>query len=120
MGWYYIVAVQNDIMVLSRELEETAAKCTDLPNAESVYNTDEEISLRDIFDEEFVQEWTEFESLDELVATSPSKAISVDDLGGVSSGEWDEFIAESTDFADEEEFVMTARDHWVAKQLNLS
>jgi len=37
----------------------------------------------------------------------------------VPDGTWDEFVAETTTFADEEDGVFAARDHWVETQLGL-
>lgn len=107
-------------MVLERDLEDAAAKRDDLPDAEDVYDRTEEIPLGDVFDDDFVAERTDFESFDELVAASPSDADSAAELENVAHGEWDEFVAERTEFADEEELVLAARDHWVAKKLNLA
>ncbi|OVE84069.1 hypothetical protein [Natronolimnobius baerhuensis] len=107
-------------MVLETDLEETAAKQDDLPNAEDVYDRNEEIPLTDVFDDDFVAKRTEFKSFDELVAASPDDVGSAAELETVTDGEWDEFVAERTEFADEEELVMAARDHWVAKKLELA
>ena len=106
-------------MVLERNLEAVAAEREDLPDADDVYDEDEEIPIEDVFDDAFVRERTEFETFDELVAASPSEAESADDLQRVPHGEWDEFVAENTAFDDEESFVLAARDHWVAKRLEL-
>lgn len=57
----------------------------------------------------FVRDRTEFETFDELVAASPSKAGSADELETIPHGEWDEFVAESTAFDGQEAFVVAAR-----------
>ncbi|SDK59990.1 hypothetical protein [Natronorubrum texcoconense] len=106
-------------MVLERDLEAVTAKRNDLPSAADVYDEGEDIPIEDVFDDAFVQARTEFETFDELVAASPSEAGSVEEFEKVSHGEWDEFVAESTEFDDEEAFVFAARDHWVAKRLQL-
>ncbi|GAB7021041.1 hypothetical protein [Halostagnicola sp. A-GB9-2] len=107
-------------MVLEIDLEDAAQKQDDLPAADDVYDTDDEIPLAEIFDDAFVQARSEFDSFDELVAASPSDAETGDELEAVGHGEWDEFVAETTDFEDGEELVMEARDHWVAKRLDLA
>ena len=106
-------------MVLERDLETVAAEQEDLPDADDVYDEDEEIPIKDVFDDAFVRERTEFETFDELVAASPSEAESAEELQQVPHGEWDEFVAENTAFDNEESFVLAARDHWVAKRLEL-
>lgn len=107
-------------MALETELEEAAERSEDLPDADDVYDGDDEIALTELFDAAFVRERTRFESFDEMVAASPSDADSADELGKVLHGEWDEFVAETTDFADEEALVMAARDNWVARRLDLA
>ncbi|MDQ2052458.1 hypothetical protein RBH26_18490 [Natronolimnohabitans sp. A-GB9] len=106
-------------MVLETDIEDVTAKQEDLPDVDDVYDEDEEVPIEDVFDDAFVQERTEFGSFDELVAASPSEADSAADLETVPHGRWDEFVAESTEFDDEESFVLAARDHWVAKRLDL-
>lgn len=106
-------------MALGTDVEVAAEQRDDLPDADEVYDYDEEIPVSDLFDAVFVQTHTEFESFDKLVAASPSDASSADELEVVPHGMWDEFIAETTSFEDGKTLVMAARDHWVSKKLNL-
>ncbi|ELY50914.1 hypothetical protein [Natronolimnohabitans innermongolicus] len=107
-------------MVLETDLEDVAAKHDDLPAADDVYDEDEAIPIEEVFDDAFVAAKTDFESFDELVAASPSEADSAADLEKVPHREWNEFIAENSEFDSEREFVFAGRDHWVAKQLDLA
>jgi hypothetical protein len=102
------------------DLKEAAEAAEELPDPHDIVGKDEEIPLREVFDDTFVEENTDFETFDELVAASPSDASSADDLGRVGDGEWDEFVAESTIYDDEKEFVFAARDHWVGEKLGLN
>lgn len=106
-------------MARESELAERAASATGLPDPHDVVGKDQEIPVRELFDEAFVQEYTGFETFDEMVAASPSDADSADDLSLVPAGTWDEFVAAHTVFDDEEEMVFTAIDHWVAERLGL-
>ncbi|ELZ31303.1 hypothetical protein C474_08357 [Halogeometricum pallidum JCM 14848] len=106
-------------MVLDSDLESTVASADDVPEASAVHDIGSEIPIEDVFDEAFMAEYTEFDSFEEMVAASPSKASSPAELDQVPTGAWDEFIAETTAFADDEEMVLAARDHWVAKKLDL-
>lgn len=106
-------------MARESDLAERAASATDLPDPHDIVGTDEEIPVRELFDEAFVQEYTEFETFDEMVAASPSDADSADDLSLVAEGMWDDFVAAHTVFDDEEEMVFTAIDDWVAERLGL-
>jgi len=107
-------------MARESDLVEAAEAESDLADPRDIVDKDEEIPLREVFDETFMQENTDFDTFDEMVAASPSDATSADDLEKIPRGEWDNFVAESTVFADEEEFVFAGRDHWVAKKLDLN
>jgi len=106
-------------MVGSKRLEEAAAAADDLSDPHEVVDEDEEVPIRDLFDDQFMREHTRFETFDAMVVASPSDASSADELGLVPDGTWDGFVAETTDFDDEEEMVFAVRDHWVAKRLDL-
>jgi len=100
-------------------LVEATAESNDLPNPRDIVGKHEEIPITEIFDETFMQENTEFEGFDEMVAASPSDADSAEELELVPDGTWDDFVADTTVFSDEEEMVFAARDHWVETQLGL-
>ena len=106
-------------MARRSELAEAAADADDLPDPRDVFDKYEEIPIADIFDDGFVNEFTDFETFDEMVAASPSDAGSAAELELVPDGTWDEFVAEATVFDAEEEMVFAARDHWVETQLGL-
>ncbi|MBB6646218.1 hypothetical protein [Halobellus ruber] len=106
-------------MVNDSDLRRAAETAEDLPDPHSIVGRDEEIPLGEIFDDAFIGEHTDFDTFDEMVAASPSDAADADELGKVGDDEWDAFVAETTVFEDEEEFVFAARDHWVAAQLGL-
>ncbi|WP_254274436.1 hypothetical protein [Haloarcula marina] len=106
-------------MVRESDLAEAAAEAEDLPHPRDIVGEHEEIPIEDIFDEAFMREYTDFEDFDAMVAASPSEANSAAELELVPDGTWDEFVAETTAFADEESMVFAARDHWVETQLNL-
>ncbi|SDN30679.1 hypothetical protein SAMN04487949_0006 [Halogranum gelatinilyticum] len=101
------------------DVEAAAEAAEDLPTAEEVLAGRDEISITELFSEAFMAEYTDFDTFDEMVAASPSDASSAADLSLVPDGTWDEFVAETTVFADEEEMVLAVRDHWVAEQLGL-
>ena len=79
----------------------------------------EDIEISDFFGDRFIQKSTDFNSFNEMVHASPSEADSAANLDFVSVGTWDEFVQEHTIFTDEEEFIVEARDQWVADQLDL-
>lgn len=101
------------------DLREAAEEADDLPDPRDIVAEDEEIPLDEMFDAEFMADHTDFETFDEMVAASPSEASSADELELIPDGAWDEFVAETTDFDDEEELVFAVRDHWVATKLGL-
>jgi phage shock protein A len=106
-------------MVLDDDLDELSESPETLRERATAAPTSEGIELTDVFSDEFVAKHTEFETFDELVAASPATAESAAELELVPDGSWDEFVATRTDFDDEEQFVIEARDHWVAGQLDI-
>lgn len=106
-------------MAQEPDLAERAASAENLPDPREIVARDEEVPLAELFDEAFVREHTDFETFDGMVAASPADATSAADLGLVRAGEWDEFVAETTEFADEEALVFAAIDSWVAERLGL-
>jgi hypothetical protein len=106
-------------MVHPSDMAEAAAEAENLPHPRDIVGEQEEIPIKDIFDEAFMREHTDFETFDEMVAASPSDVESTDDLGLVPDGTWDKFVAETTAFGDEKAFVFAARDHWVRTELGL-
>jgi hypothetical protein len=106
-------------MAKRTDIAEAAEAAEDLPDPHSVVARDEEVPIRDLFNDAFVRAHSEFGSFDEMVAASPSDAETADELGLVPDGLWDEFVAETTDFEDEEAMVFAAIDEWVARQLDL-
>jgi hypothetical protein len=106
-------------MVRDTDLESTVASADDVPEASDVHDIGSDIPIDEMFDEAFMAEYTQFDDFEEMVAASPSDASSAAELQQVPTGAWDEFVAETTVFADDEEMVLAARDHWVAKKLDL-
>lgn len=115
----YSQEIENTVMADNTDLRRAAETAEDIPDPHSVIGRDEEVPLQEIFDDSFVQGNTDFGSFDEMVAASPADAADANELGTVGDSEWDEFVAETTVFEDEEAFVFAARDHWVAVQLGL-
>ena len=107
-------------MALPDDLMEAAEAADELPNPRDIVATDEEIPIEELFDEAFMGAHTEFDTFDEMVEASPSAAASASELELIPDGEWDAFVAETTDFDDEEALVFAARDHWVATKLGLN
>jgi hypothetical protein len=106
-------------MARESDLAEKAASADGLPDPHDIVAKDEEIPVRELFDEAFMRAHTAFETFDEMVAASPSDADSADDLSLVAEGSWDAFVAETTDFGGEEEMVFAAIDDWVGDRLGL-
>lgn len=104
--------LEDDLEAYTESVDDLRARAAEAPRSE-------DIDVTDVFDDEFVQANTEFETFGELVTASPSEANSPAELTLIPDGTWDEFVAEHTVFDDEEELVIEARDHWVATQLDI-
>ncbi|WP_248910136.1 hypothetical protein [Halocatena marina] len=106
-------------MVFETNLETAAESAETLPSAEEALDEHDEIPLTELFSDEFLTEYTDFDTFDGMVAASPSPATSADELELVPGDEWNAFVAETTDFEDEREMLFAVRDYWVASQLGL-
>lgn len=107
------MVLEDDLSKRSESADELRSRAADAPRSD-------EIDVTDVISDAFVAANTSFDTFDELVAASPADAETAAELGAVPRGSWDAFIAEHTVFADETEFVIEARDHWVGEQLNIT
>lgn len=80
-----------------------------------VLRDDEGVTVGDLFADEFVRQYTEFESFQAFVDGSGLSIESVSDLETVSRGELDEHVAETTEFGDWQSMVTAASQEYVQR-----
>src|SRR5690625_6953784 len=65
---------------------------------EDDFNSEESLDLNDIFTDEFMSEYTDFESFGEFLAEAPVRIEDQDDFDNMDMSEMDAFVAEVTKF----------------------
>lgn len=75
------------------------------------------IPFDELFDESFMRSHTEFESFDELIDESPWEVESEDDFIAIPEDEFDEYVAEHSEFDDWEEMKGVAAQKWMSSRL---
>ena len=70
------------------------------------------------FPPDFMIEFTDFTSIDEMFEASGFKADTEKDFAAIPDDEWDAFVARTTRFASWEEMRAEAGQRWAQKKLN--
>ncbi len=77
------------------------------------------IPFSDLFTSEFMDNYTDFESIDELIRSSGFPIQSSADIEKLPNDEWNDFIQKHTRFSNWTEMVQTAGKEYFAKKLGL-
>lgn len=97
---------------MSRQLRELARSVEKLEQ-------ENKVPLRELLDSRFVNEYTDFESFDEMVARSGWEIDSHEDLEAIPERELDIFVRKHSVFSSCEEMIQIAGKEWVATQLGV-
>ncbi|WP_137290881.1 hypothetical protein [Natronorubrum halophilum] len=76
-----------------------------------------EIPFDELFTDGFMQQYTDFESFDELLEKSQWNVESEDDFLSIPDDEFDMYIADQTSFNSWEQMYGEAAENYIAKQL---
>ena len=95
---------------LISELEEKQKKIEELDG----YN---EVKFEDLFPPNFMKEYTDFESIEEMFDVSPFELESQDDLKSIPEDKMDKFINENTEFGSWEDMIGEAQELWLVDQI---
>lgn len=80
-----------------------------------VFDGDDSVTVGDLFDDEFVEEYTDAATFRTFVGDSPVAVESVADFDDVDRAALDEYVAETTDFGDWRSMVRAASDEYVQR-----
>lgn len=94
------------------DLEELQENAQDLDG-------ENEVPLGELFNDGFMQKYTDFDSIKEFFKASPWAVESEDDLEAIPEDEFDEYVSQHTRFPDAEEMQGKAAEEWTADQLGL-
>src|SRR5699024_3655563 len=86
---------------------------------EDDFNSEESLDLNDIFTDEFMSEYTDFESFGEFLAEAPARIEDQDDFDNMDMSEMDAFVAEVTKFEAWEDMQGEAVSLYTINQLGL-
>lgn len=79
-----------------------------------------EVSFTDLFPDSFIQRYTDFETMGDLVEASGFKVESTEDFGAIPDDQWDAFIRKSTRFPSWKEMMKVATKEYVVRELGLA
>ncbi|WP_135304224.1 hypothetical protein [Haloarcula amylovorans] len=79
---------------------------------------EDRLSLAELFSREFMQEYTDFDSVAEFWAQSPWEIQSRDDIARIPDNPLDGYISQHSAFADADEMSWVAGTEWAAKRVD--
>ncbi|GJG89618.1 hypothetical protein tb265_47990 [Gemmatimonadetes bacterium T265] len=80
-------------------------------------NGEHQVTLPELFPDEFMLRNTEFPSIGAMLEASGYKVDSSEDFAAIPEADWDTFIASRTRFASWEEMKRTAATAWTRQRL---
>jgi hypothetical protein len=95
---------------LKRKLDALARRARRLEGTHSV-------RLRDLFNPDFMERYTEFSSIDEMVESSGFDVESADDFKRILDDGWDTFVASRTRFRTWKQMLAKAGEEYIVKKL---
>ncbi|MBM7556375.1 hypothetical protein [Halanaerobacter jeridensis] len=106
----------------NRELELFAELTADLEQKSEAIDELEksnEVSFHQLFNETFMNKYTDFDSLEEMFAASPFDIENKNDFTTIDKEELDNFINDKTVFLNWEDMLDKAGELWTANKLGI-
>jgi hypothetical protein len=98
-------------------LDEVQDRLEDMKESAEELDGENEVPLDEVFSADFMQKYTDFDSIEEFFEVSPWTVESEEDLEAIPQDGFDEYIAENTVFSDDEEMQSKAGEEWAADQI---
>ena len=76
-----------------------------------------EIRFKDLFNNKFMLNYTEFESINQMFQESDFDIKSEEDFNNISEDQLDEYVKQNTKFSNWEEMIEMAIEKWIKKEL---
>lgn len=86
---------------------------------DDIYNDDEALDLKDIFTDDFMSMYTEFQTFEEFLYESPVEIESQEDFDQMDMGAMDAYVSEVTQFEAWEDMQGEAVSLYTINQLGL-
>lgn len=100
-------------------LKELERKLSDVKNRATELDGEHQVPFTELFNDSFMDKYTNFSSLEEMFQASGYNIESPEDFKAIPNEPWDEFIKNNSQFESWEEMRNTAAKEWMAKQLGL-
>lgn len=97
---------------MAKELDKLASKADALDGTH-------EVPLSELFPAPFMRRRTSFQTIDAMMDASGYDIETLEDFDSIPEGEWDQFVAERTQFSTWEEMESAAVEKWVSAKLGL-
>lgn len=78
---------------------------------------EQEVSFNELFSPGFMAKYTQFRTLNEMVAKSPFKVGSEEDFKNIPDEEWDSYVKEKTTFQSWDEMMSKAGEEYLGKKV---
>lgn len=98
-------------------LKEFQKKLEKLERKAETLHGEHEIPFSELFNSYFMQRYTNFSTMEELIEAGGFKVESAEDFKTLPDQEWDAHIAKATRFANCQEMMEKAGAEWAKKQL---
>lgn len=92
------------------QFEELGEKADDLSG-------EHEIEFEELFNEEFMESYTSFKNIDQLIEESQWEVESNEDFEDLPDDQFDKYISANTEFESWEDMLQIALNEWIAKKL---
>ncbi|MEA5466363.1 hypothetical protein [Leptothoe sp. PORK10 BA2] len=80
----------------------------------------QQVSFSELFTQDFMQSYTQFQSLELMLEASGFSVESAEDFLAIPETEWDQFVSQTTQFSNWQEMQKTAAAELIKKKLGLS
>lgn len=100
-------------------LKEFQKKLEDLERKAEVLNGEHKVPFSELFNSYFMQRYTNFSTMEELIEAGGFKIESAEDFNAIPDQEWDIYIAQTTKFPNWQEMMEKAGTEWAKRQLGL-
>ena len=87
-------------------------------NAKDLQGT-HKIKFSELFPNQFMKEFTKFDSIEQMFEMSGYKVESAEDFKKIPDDKWNKFINSNTNFKNWQEMQLKASGEWAAKRLGL-
>lgn len=98
-------------------LNELKNNLKDLESKVQALEGTHKVSLKDLFNQQFLEKYTKFFSVEDMFTRSGFKINSEEDLKAIPDGEWDKFISANTNFNSWKEMLNTAAGELTKREL---